>query len=269
MRGQLDDLLKQPYTDARVADIPRRLQAYYKARGYYDVKVDATSDPTTAERGRIPVQVTIAPGPLYHFGDVSVSGLDRLRPSYVTKRFSSLSGKTYSPDVLDEKFRTLMRTGLFNVLQIKPTPVEGDLLRLDISAEEAKSKEFGFSIGYGSYEGGIFGVQFRDRDLFGYGRPFTTSIEVSQRGYKGEVLFEDPFLFDTDFGFKNRLGAFTFDYDGYSKFELGDRVELTRKITKQYEVGLIFRGAPRRSNHHLNRHSILGDTSYISQTRSV
>src|SRR5438094_9591582 len=66
------------------------------------------------------------------------------------------------------------------------------------------------------------------------------SEEVSQRSYKGEILYEDPFLFDTDFSFKNRLAAFTFAYDGYSKFEIGDRVELSRKITKQYEAGLVF-----------------------------
>jgi outer membrane protein assembly factor BamA len=96
-----------------------------------------------------------------------VSGLDRLRPSFVVKRFSKLQGKPYSPDVLDEKFRILMRTGLFNLLQIKPVPVDGNLLRLDISAEEAKSKEFGFLVGYGTYEGGIVGAQYRDRDLFG------------------------------------------------------------------------------------------------------
>jgi outer membrane protein insertion porin family len=263
LRGQLDDLLKQPYTDARVDDIPRRLQAYFKARGYYAVKVEASADPTTADGGHVPVQVTIAPGPLYHFGDVSVTGLDRLHPSYVTKRFSSLSGRPYSPDVLDEKFRTLMRTGLFNILQIKPTPVEGDLLRLDISAEEAKSKEFGLSLGYGTYQGAIFGVQYRDRDLFGYGRPLTTSVEVSQRGYKGEVLFEDPYLFDTDFGFKNRVGAFTFDFDGYSKLELGDRVELTRKITKEYEVGLVFAARHVEITTTSIANRFLGDTSYF------
>jgi outer membrane protein insertion porin family len=263
LRGQLDDLLKQPYTDARVDDIPRRLQAYFKARGYYAVKVEATADPAIAESGRVPVRVTVAPGPLYRFGDVSVTGLDRLHPSYVTKRFSSLSGKTYSPDVVDEKFRTLMRTGLFNVLQIKPTPVEGDLLNLDISAEEAKSKEFGLSIGYGTFQGGIFGVQFRDRDLFGYGRPITISTEVSQRGYKGEVLFEDPFLFDTEFSFKNRAAAFTFDYDGYSKFELGDRVELSRKITKQYEAGLIFAVRHVEVTATSIASRFLGNTSYF------
>src|SRR5206468_3391838 len=161
LRGQMLDLLQRPYTDARVEDIPRRLQAYYKTRGYYDVKIVASG-----------------------------------------------------------------------------TPVDGHLLRLDVSAEEAKSKEFGFLVGYGTFEGAIAGVQWRDRDLFGYGRPLTTSVEVSQRSYKGEILYEDPFFLDTDFFFRARLAAFTFAYDGYTKFELGGRFELTRKITKYDEVGL-------------------------------
>jgi len=240
LRGQIVDLIQQPYTDARVADIPRRIEAYYKARGYYDVNVDATAAPDQAVNGRVPVQVVVAAGAVYHFDGVTVNGLDRLHPSFVIKRFSRLQGKTYSPDVLDERFRTLMKTGLFNLVQIKPVPVDGHLLRLDISAEEAKSKEFGLSIGYGSYEGGIFGVQYRDRDLFGYGRPLTTSIEVSQRAYRGEILYEDPFFLDTDFSFRARLAAINFRFDGYTKFELGGRLELTRKITKYDEAGVTF-----------------------------
>jgi outer membrane protein insertion porin family len=266
LRGQMLDLLQRPYTDARIADIPRRLQAYFKARGYYDVKVVATGAPEEAVNGRVPVQITIAAGPVYHFDGVTVSGLSRLHPSYVIKRFNRLSGKTYSPDVLDERFRTLMRTGLFNVLQIKPVPVDGHLLRLDISAEEAKSKEFGFSIGYGTFEGGIFGVQYRDRDLFGYGRPVTTSVEVSQRSYKGEILYEDPFFFDTDFAFKARLAAFTFDFDGYSKFELGGRFELTRKITKYDEAGLIFAVRHVKITSDGIKSEFLGTTDYLVNT---
>ena len=37
-----------------------------------------------------------------------------------------------------------------------------------------------------------------------------------------------------------RLSALTYDYDGYSKFELGGRFSLNRKITDQYEVGLVY-----------------------------
>src|SRR5256712_1052881 len=266
LRGQMLDLLQQPYTDARVADIPRRLQAYFKARGYYDVKVAATGAPEEAVNGRVPVQISVAAGPVYHFDGVTVSGLNRLHPSYVIKRFSKLEGKTYSPDVLDDRFRTLMKTGLFNLLQFKPVPVDGHLLRLDVSAEEAKSKEFGFSVEYGTYEGGILGVQFRERDLFGYGRPLTTSVEISQRGYKGEILYEDPFFLDTDFGFKNDLAALTFDFDGYSKFELGDRVELTRKFTKQYEAGLIFAARHVEITSASINDQFLGQTSYFINT---
>jgi outer membrane protein insertion porin family len=266
LRGQIQDLLEQPYTDARLADIPRRLQAYYKARGYFDVKVEATGEPTSAASGLVPVQVAISPGPVYHFGDVAVSGLTRLHPSFVEKRFVRLKGQTYSPDVLDEKFRKLMRTGLFNMLRISPTPVDGDTLRLDIAAEEAKSKQLGFLVGYGTYEGPIGGIEFREHDLFGTGRPLTTSFEVSLRSYKGEIVYEDPYFFDTEIDFKNRIAALTFDFDGYSKFEIGDRIEFTQKLTKQYQLGLNF------SARHVEVTStdinlrLLGQTSYFIDT---
>src|SRR5207248_3950524 len=221
LRGQIADLLQRPYTDVLVDDIPRGLEAYFKARGYYDVKVAADGAPDEAVNGRVPVHIVISPGAVYHFDGVTVTGLRRLHPSFVTKRFTRLERKTYSPDALDERFRTLMKTGQFNVLQIKPVLVDGHLLRLDISAEEAKSKEFGFWGGFDTYEGALAGVQVGDRDLFGYGRPLTATIEVSQRSYRGEILYEDPFFFDTDFVFTARVFALTFDYDGYTKFELG------------------------------------------------
>ena len=240
LRGQIADLLQRPYTEVRVDDIPRRLEAYFKARGYYDVKVVADGVPDVAVNGRVPVHVVVSPGAVYHFDGVTVTGLRRLHPSFVTKRFTRLEGKTYSPDVLDERFRTLMKTGQFNLLQIKPVPVDGHLLRLDISAEEAKSKEFGFWGGFDTYEGALAGVQVGDRDLFGYGRPLTATIEVSQRSYRGEILYQDPFFFDTDFVFTARAFALTFDYDGYTKFEVGGRFELSRKITKYDEASLTF-----------------------------
>src|SRR6202030_2032585 len=127
----------------------------------YKVKVEATAEPATAVDGHIPVDVAISPGQLYHFsGEVFVNGLTRLRPSFVQKRFTSLAGKTYSPEALDERFRTLLRTGLFNVLKMETTQIaDEESLLLNISAEEAKNNEVGFSIGYGPFEGGIIGAQ--------------------------------------------------------------------------------------------------------------
>jgi outer membrane protein assembly complex protein YaeT len=239
LRGQMLDLLHLPYTEARLADIPRRLQAYYKTRGYFAVKVDAVGDPAVALHGRVPVRITIDPGPVYYFDGVTVKGTRQLRPQYLVNRFKKLRGRPYSPETLDKKFREMMRTGLFNILQVRPTPVDGNLLRLDVNIEEAKPQEFGFSIGYGSFDGAIVGASYANRDLFGYGRPITTSVEWSQRGYKGDFTFEDPYLFNTSVAFKLRLSALTYDFDGYSKFELGGAVTLSRQLTNAYSVGLV------------------------------
>lgn len=263
LRGQLIDLLEQPYTDSRISDIPRRLQTFYRTRGYYEVKVEAIGNPPAANHGKVPVVVSITPGRLYHFDGVTVQGLERLRPSYITKRFSKFSGKTYSPELVDEKFRELMKSGLFTVLQIKPTPIGGDVLRLDISAEEAKPKEFGLALGYGSYTGAIVGASFRDRNLFGYGRPISTLMEWSQRGYKWEILWEDPYLFDTDFGFKAKLSALTFDFDGYDKLETGLRLDFTRRLSKQVEVGLVLSARHVEVTSADINPTLLGDTAYF------
>jgi outer membrane protein insertion porin family len=267
LRGQIADLLQRPYTDARVEDIPRRLQAYFKARGYYDVQIQANGAPEEAVAGRVPVEIAISPGPVYHFDGTTVSGLRRLQPSFVAKRFMRLRGQTYSPDVLDERFRALMKTGLFNVLQIKPVSVDGNLLRLDISAEEAKSKEFGFWVGFDTYEGALAGTQIGDRDLLGTGRAGSAMIEISQRGYRGDLLYEDPFFLDTDFAFKARGSAFTFEYDGYTKFELGGRLELSRKITKYDEAALVlnFRRVD-ITDSQIRPDFLLGPRTYLANT---
>ncbi len=263
LRGQMLDLLRQPYTAARLADIPRRLQTYYKTRGYYGVKVDAVADPTLALSSRVPVRVTVEPGPVYYFDGVTVSGTRQLRPSYLVNRFRGLSGQPYSPEVLDKKFRELIQTSLFNIVKINPTPVNGNQLRLDVNVEEAKPQEFGFSVGYGSYEGAILGVSYTNRDLFGYGRPIMTSIEYTQRSYKAEVQFDDPYLFNTGFAFQARLSALTFDYDGYTKFELGGRFTLGRKISDAYSIGFVVGPRHVEITDASIDNSLLGPTSYF------
>ncbi|HEY3663053.1 MAG TPA: BamA/TamA family outer membrane protein [Chthoniobacterales bacterium] len=263
LRGQMLDLLRQPFTEGRLADIPRRLQSYYKTRGYYAVKVDAVADPNLALHGKVPVRITVEPGPVYHFDGVTVKGTQQLRPSYVVNRFKKLRGRPYSPETLDKKFREMMRTGLFNILKVNPTPVDGNQLRLDVTVEEAKPQEFGFSIGYGSYDGAIVGASYANRDLFGFGRPITTSVEVSQRGYKGDVVFQDPYLFNTGFGLQLRLSALTYDYDGYSKFELGGRATLSRQITDKYSIGLVVGARHVEVTDATIPTALLGRTSYF------
>ena len=203
--------------------------------------MEATAQPEAARDGRIPVQVRHfrrSRLPLWRcFGDgIAAASSELRRETIYLASGTNLQPRRFGRKVQD---RSCAAVSLISFRSIRFRN-RTTLSSLQITAEEAKSKQLGFSAGYGTYEGFIGGVQYRELNLFGYGRPLTTSVEVSQRSYKGEIVYEDPYLFDTEFDLKTRVGALTFDYDGYSKFELGGSIGLSRKITKQYEVGAVF-----------------------------
>jgi outer membrane protein insertion porin family len=236
LKERMERYSEKPYTPAQVTNLQREVVYFYKTRGYFNAKVDVESDPATAVNGMVPVKFIVNSGEVYRFDGVQVTGLDRLDPDFLPNRFAKLNGQFYSPAKLDEVFRGMMRTGLFKTLRIKSVPLETNEIRLDIEVEEAKAKELGFLLGYGTFEGPMFGFQLGDRNLFGNGRPLTMRIEISQRFLKGEVLYVDPWFMESDYSLRLRLYGLTQEYDGYSKFETGFRSELARKLTKNLEV---------------------------------
>jgi outer membrane protein insertion porin family len=234
---QLEPFLKKPYTHFQVTNMQRAVIYFYKQRGYFDPKVTVESDPANATKdGVVPIEFHIESGGFYRFDGMEVSGLDRLRHSFLEHRFGKLSGKFYNPDKLDEVFSDLMRTGLFKTLRVEPEALPDSTVKLNIQAEETKSKELGASIGYGTFEGAILGLHAAERDLFGTGRPVTADLEFSQRLLKGEVTLSDPWFLESDYAMRVRLYGLTQDFDGYSKSESGGRIELSRKLTKNFEA---------------------------------
>lgn len=229
--------LDAPYTTQQVNTMERNLQFFYKSRGYFRAEVKVHSDPVEALNARVPVRFTLQPNQLYRFNGVNVTNSpDRLRPNFLPQRFASLRGEVYDPAKLDERYRELLRTGLFRNLQIASVPQANNTIRLDITAEEAKAKEVGFSIGYSSYEGALLGLRLADRNLFGNGRPLTFDLDISQRAVRSELLYVDPWFLGSEFSLRTRLYAQTRDERGYSKREIGARGDLTKKLTKSIEV---------------------------------
>ncbi len=237
VRGLIADQIPLPYTRPRVDAMQRKLEDYYKKHGYFTATVTANSDPTTAGPGnRVPTTYLIQPGPLYHFDGVRIVGTDRLKPEYLRNRFRPLSGKVYDPKALDDIYQLMIRTGLFAQLKVDPAPQADDTLRLDIGVKEAKSRELGFSLGYGTFEGPIFGFEIRDRDFNGTGRPISFSFDYSTRTLSGELLYVDPNLFESDYEMRVRIDALTRDLTAYKKQQYGAQVDLSRAITKQLRV---------------------------------
>ena len=65
---------KSFYTAGRLASAQRRLEDFYKKRGYFTVTVEASGDPASARDGKVRALFRIEPGPIYRFDGVTVSG---------------------------------------------------------------------------------------------------------------------------------------------------------------------------------------------------
>ena len=108
------------YTAGRLASARRRLEDFYKKRGYFQVSVEASGDPAAARDGKVRALFQIEPGRIFRFDGVAVRGAQSVKPSFIQKRLRRLEGRVYDPELIDRQFRELIETGLFRDLRITP-----------------------------------------------------------------------------------------------------------------------------------------------------
>ncbi|MEY5026298.1 MAG: hypothetical protein RLZZ244_1826 [Verrucomicrobiota bacterium] len=228
----LQPLLSLPFTPPRVSEIENSLQKFLTSKGHYEASVKASASPALASaEARVPLLLTIHTGPVYRFEGIEIRGLTRLSPLWVHNRLRSLEGERYNPDLLDSKSRRLMNSGLFEAPpEISLLPQPQQTLRVLVAAREAKARELGFSGGYGSYEGAMLGVRLSDHNLLGRAMQGSIDLAFSQRSLSSELLFSNPWLFETPTEFLSRLFIRSRNERGYDKREGGLRGELSRTL---------------------------------------
>jgi len=227
---------KDIYTDARLAAAGRALEDYFIRHGHFTATVTPVADAAASKDGLVPAEFQISAGPVFHFDGITVAGTKGVKPSFVQNRMRRLTGQTYSPAAIDKTFRELIQTGLFRNVRITPAAIPGDQVRLDVAVEEAKPKEFGVGLGYASFFGAIVSASYRDLNFFGSGRPFSVNVEWNQRGLSGELLYTDPWLFESDYQMRLRLYALNATLKGYAKNEVGFQPTFSRFLTEHWKL---------------------------------
>ena len=233
---EMEVFTRKPYTPLALTNLERKIGYYYRTRGYFTAKVRSESDPAKAVHGFVDVKFIVEAGDIYRFNGVTQTGLSKLRSNFLPNRFKKLKGQVYNPEKLEARYRQLMGTGLFNNLKLTQVPRPNHEVELHFDVEEAKSRELGFSIGYTKLEGSIIGSRYVERDIFGNGRPLVFDAEIAQKLLRGEVLYTDPWILESDNTLRLRLYALTQELDGYTKNETGLRPELSRKFGDHLEL---------------------------------
>ena len=254
---------RAPFTPYAVDEMQRTLRSIYRSKGFFNAKVEVLADRTRARDGSVPVTFVCEPGPRFRIGSVVARGTDRLSPAFMEKRFESLTGKTYDPATLETRYREMIKTGLFKTLHVRPVQDGPDTLKLDVEVEEAKAKEIGFELGYGTYDGVSAGVRVGDRNFLRNGRPLSLSLQYSQRGFRGELLYVDPWLFDSEWMLRAKIYSALRDEIGYSKTTEGLRLGLSRKFTPHWEAGAYVVGETTDISALKIDSRLVGPTSYV------
>ncbi|MBV9491434.1 MAG: BamA/TamA family outer membrane protein [Verrucomicrobia bacterium] len=228
----------RPYSEAELMNLERDLTFIYKKAGHYNASVEVTPDFSHVQSGgRVPIHVTSTPGPVYRFGSIVVrqTAKARLKPDFLPRRFAELQGQVYSPDTLRDASDAMLRTGLFNTLDLQETAEPDDTIRLTLFPREAMAKEFSVFGGYQTFNGPIIGASYSDRDIGGEGHIFSVTAEYTGRGPSGEIAYEDPWFLNTNNRLRLAAGIDSKQVQGYTYTTEYGRITLTRRWQKIFE----------------------------------
>jgi outer membrane protein assembly factor BamA len=171
-------------------------------------------------------------------GDIVCVGLARTHPERVAGRFEGLEGEWQDPAEIDRRVRKLLGTGAFRSVQAEGTVHDG-VIDSTLHFEEGEAKGVTYYGGVSSTDGGVFGVRYHDRNLFGRLWNLATGFELSGRGLLGEVRLSEPWFLDSDVHLGGRLFSVTRYYEGYSKFESGLSAEWTCDFNERWSASLL------------------------------
>jgi outer membrane protein assembly factor BamA len=161
--------------------------------------------------------------------EVRVEGAQKTNTGRIVRRFDDLRGDWFDAQEFDKRLKKILATGAFSSVRVEnSTDADG---RLDATLRVVEGRARGATAygGFGSYEGGILGVKYHDRNFTGNLWNFSTGLEVSSRGLLGDIRLSDPWLMNTDTYLGLRLFSVSRSLDGYDKFETGVSAEFSRK----------------------------------------
>ncbi|MGE0258191.1 MAG: autotransporter assembly complex family protein [Alphaproteobacteria bacterium] len=146
------------------------------------------------------VTYVLDPGPAMRFGTATVSGLERLDPAYVERRFRWRPGEAYDNREVEETRRTLVDTGLFSSVKIEPVPdpADPDRAAMRVEAVERAHRTIGVGAAYNTSEGIAGRVFWENRNLFGQAEYLNLSAEGGTQKAGVAGTFRRPDLFATD-----------------------------------------------------------------------
>ncbi|HEX2150516.1 MAG TPA: BamA/TamA family outer membrane protein [Stellaceae bacterium] len=186
------------------------------------------------------VTYVLDPGPRMRVGPATISGLSRLDPAYVERRFRWRPGEVYDHNKVEETRRALIDSGLFSAVKIEPVrdPADPDRVAMRIETVERAHRTIGVGAAYNTSEGAAARVFWENRNLFGQAEYLHFSVEAGTQklGTSGTFRRPDFLAIDQDLVARAEVARENpAAYDSrYARFSVG--------LERRFRPGLIAGG---------------------------
>lgn len=205
-------------------------------------------------------------GTRQRLGSVRVTGTEKTKVERITRRFDDLRQDWFDAETFDARLKKLLATGAFSSVRVENQTNSDGTLDATLQMVEGRARGTTAYGGFGSYEGGIFGLKYHDRNFRGNLWNLSTGFEVSSRGLLGEVRLSNPWLLDSDTHLALRLFSVTRGYEGYDKFETGLTAEFSRDdLGEDMDASLMLGSSLVSISENGIPLNELGETSYTHQ----
>jgi outer membrane protein insertion porin family/translocation and assembly module TamA len=186
------------YRDARAQVLLRLADLAHPAA---TIEGGADVDVTTRE---VRVRWQVQPGPPIRFGEVRVSGLERVQEHVVRRELEVVAGEPYSATAIDRTRRRLARLQLFRYVSVEPdrseTPpsVGGeDVWPLTVELNERAHRSISLGAGWASGIGPRGSARWAHRNFLGDGRRLQLSAAASPIEQVANVRLLQPHILRT------------------------------------------------------------------------
>ncbi|MCV6823891.1 MULTISPECIES: autotransporter assembly complex protein TamA [Halocynthiibacter] len=230
------------FATGQIAGTPQIENAVSTAvTGWRDVghaKVEPSGQKIVADHRRqtLDAEVQLAPGRQLKFGDLNVTGTERMKPARVQEIAGLPTGKVFSPKELSDSAKRLRRTGIFQSVSVTEADNANPdgTLDIDLFVTENKLHRFGFGGELSTDRGLGVSTYWLHRNLFGGGERLRVELKFDgisndnvNREDRFQVRFERPATFNPDIDFFTQfqlLRSRQENYEGdFASFEVGIR----------------------------------------------
>jgi len=154
---QMSTIPGQPYSNYLLSNDRDSIVSYYFDRGFPDVQVETTTNPSPNAPNRQDVAFKISEGRQIFVDKILISGLRYTKPFVVDREFEIKEGDAMSQSRILNTQRKLYDLSIFNQVDVAPANPTGNVERknLMVQVEEAKRYTIDYGIGFQVQTGNV------------------------------------------------------------------------------------------------------------------